>query len=394
MPRDNAGAGVSGKGEGSDGAQTNQAVWGVTMPNPRGRELGLPFPGRTGRFNAITDVPGVEVGFRTRIEGTGDLVQGKGPVRTGVTAILPLGRRPDPEPVWAGMHALNGNGEMTGSHWVRDGGYFTGPVCITNTHSVGVVHHAATRWMIRNHAGAWESEHLWAMPVVAETYDGVLNDINGQHITEEDALSAIDSAAPGAVAEGNVGGGTGMVCYDFKGGTGTSSRILEIDGGEFALGVLVQANHGRRRWLRILGRPVGELMPEDALFDSERGSIIVVVGTDLPMAPHQLRRVAKRAAIGVGRGGSPGGNNSGDIFLAFSTANRGPLPQLAGPRRTLETVNDGLFDPVYMAVVDAVEEAVVNALLAAGDMATLRPAGHVCRAIDADRLASIFRTPG
>ena len=360
------------------------------MNKTRGRELGLPFPGRTGEHNAITDVPGVEVGYCTRIEGQGPLVQGKGPVRSGVTAILPLGRRTDPQPVWAGMYALNGNGEMTGTHWIRDGGYFVGPVCITNTHSVGIVHHAAVRWIIRNYADAWQSEHLWAMPVVAETYDGVLNDINGQHITEDDALHALDSAASGPVDEGNVGGGTGMICYEFKGGTGTSSRRLEIDGEEFVLGSLVQANHGLRSWLTVLGRPVGRTMTEDRLMTLEQGSIIVVLGTDLPMAPHQLQRLARRAAIGIGRGGTPGGNNSGDIFLAFSTANRGPIPQLAGPRRTLETISDESFDPIYMAATEVIEEAVVNALLAAGDMATLRPDGLVCRAIDPERLLQCF----
>ena len=360
------------------------------MNKPRGRELGLPFPGRTGTHNAITDVPGVEVGYCTRIEGEGPLVQGQGPVRSGVTAILPLGRAPEPQPVWAGMYALNGNGEMTGTHWIRDGGYFVGPVCITNTHSVGIVHHAAVRWLIRNHADAWQSEHLWAMPVVAETYDGVLNDINGQHITEKDAFQALDSAAPGPVAEGNVGGGTGMICYEFKGGTGTASRCLEVDGEEFAVGSLVQANHGLRPWLTVLGRPVGRTMTQDRLADREHGSIIVILGTDLPMAPHQLQRLARRAAIGIGRGGTPGGNNSGDIFLAFSTANRGPIPQLAGPRRRMDVINDEAFDPIYLAATEAIEEAVINALLAAEDMTTLRPPDLVCRAIDAEALLQHF----
>lgn len=360
------------------------------MAKARGRALGLPFPGETGPHNAITDVPGVEVGFRTRIEGEGPLVPGRGPVRTGVTAILPLGRNPEPQPVWAGTCALNGNGEMTGTHWIHDGGYFVGPVCLTNTHGVGIVHHAATRWMIRTYAAAWERHHLWAMPVVAETYDGVLNDVNGQHLREADALAALDGAAPGPVAEGNVGGGAGMIAYEFKGGTGTASRRLVLAGGAFHLGALVQANHGLRPWLRILGRQVGEAMPEGRLLDAEQGSIIVILGTDLPLAPHQLHRLARRAALGIGRGGTPGGNNSGDLFLAFSTANRGPLPQLAGPRRTLETINDELFDPIYLAAVETVEEAVVNALLAAEDMTTLRPPGLTCRAIDAQRLRRLF----
>jgi len=361
------------------------------MKKLRGRDLGLPFPGETGPHNAITDVPGVEVGFCTRIEGDGPLLQGQGPVRSGVTAILPLGHQSEPQPVWAGVYALNGNGEMTGTHWIDDGGYFVGPLCITNTHSVGIVHHATTKWMIHTYAAAWQSRHLWAMPVVAETYDGVLNDINGQHITEADALLALDSAVPGPVEEGNVGGGAGMICYEFKGGTGTASRRLDIDGESFVVGALVQANHGTRPWFTVLGRPVGEMMTEDRILDREQGSIIVVIGTDIPMAPHQLRRLAKRAAIGIGRGGTPGGNNSGDIFIAFSTANRGPVPQLAGPRRTLETINDELFDPIYMATTEAIEEAIVNAMLAAEDMTTLRPPGLVCRALDGNRLAAIFK---
>ena len=360
------------------------------MSKPRGRDLGLPFPGEAGRYNAITDVPGVEVGFTTRIEGEGPLVEGQGPVRTGVTAILPLGRRPEPEPVWAGMYALNGNGEMTGTHWIRDGGYLVGPVCITNTHSVGIVHHAVTRWTIRTYAAAWRNKHLWAMPVVAETYDGVLNDINGQHVTEADALAALDNASSSAVPEGNVGGGTGMICYEFKGGTGTSSRRLEIDGEAFHVGALVQANHGIRPWFTVLGRRLGPLMPEDRLLDAEQGSIIAILATDLPLAPHQLTRLAKRAAIGIGRGGTPGGNNSGDIFLAFSTANRGPLPQLAAARRDFVMINDEAFDPIYLAAVESVEEAVVNAMLAADDMTTLRPAGHVCRALDGNRLMELM----
>ncbi len=279
---------------------------------------------------------------------------------------------------------------MTGAHWVKDGGYLVGPICITNTHSVGIVHHAAARWMIRNYADTWNSGHLWAMPVVAETYDGVLNDINGQHITEEDALLALDSAAPGPMAEGNVGGGTGMICYEFKGGTGTSSRLIRIGKKTFVLGTLVQANHGLRPWLTILGHRVGKAMPEGRLMDREQGSIIVILGTNLPMAPHQLQRLAKRAAIGIGRGGTPGGNNSGDLFLAFSTANRGPIPQLAGSVLKMEFVNDEAFDPVYMAAAEVIEEAVINAMLAAEDMTTLRPPGLVCRAIDSGRLLQFF----
>lgn len=361
------------------------------MNKPRARALGLPFPGQPGQYNAITDIPGVEVGYCTRIEGDGELRRGQGPVRSGVTAILPRGKNPEPQPVWAGIYALNGNGEMTGSHWIRDGGYFVGPVCITNTHSVGIVHHAASKWMIENYAARWQQQHLWAMPVVAETYDGVLNDINGQHIREADALAALHSARSGPVAEGNVGGGTGMICYEFKGGSGTSSRRVSFDGDEYIVAAQVQANHGLRPWLTVLGQPVGQYLTEHRLMDAERGSIIVVLGTNLPMAPHQLQRLAKRAAIGIGRGGTPGGNSSGDIFLAFSTNNQQPLPQIAAPRFAFDMINDECLDPIYMAATESIEEAVVNALVAAEDMTTLKPAGLTCKAIDTARLQAFFK---
>jgi len=364
------------------------------MTKPRARDLGLDFEGTTGTLNALVDVPGVLVGVKTRIEGDGPLVTGRGPVRTGVTAILPRGRDKEPQPVWAGLYALNGNGEMTGSHWVRDGGYFVGPVCITNTHSVGMTHHAAAQWIIRHYAKAWEQEHLWAMPVVAETYDGLLNDINGQHLRAEDALEAIDSATGEHVPEGNTGGGTGMVCYEFKGGTGTASRLVSLAGTTHVTGALVQANHGSRPWFTALGVPVGRHLTEDRLLDTEQGSIIVILGTDAPLLPHQLERLARRAAIGIGRGGTPGGNNSGDIFLAFSTANPRPLMQLAEPRFSLECLNDEVLDDLYLGAVEAVEEAVLNALVAAEDMTTLRPPGKVCRAVDHDRLVEVMRRYG
>lgn len=365
------------------------------MAKPRARDLGLDLAGTPGPANALTDVPGVLVGYTTRIEGEGPLVTGRGPVRTGVTAILPRGRDTEPRPVWAGLYALNGNGEMTGSHWVRDGGYFIGPVCITNTHSVGMVHHAATQWMLRTYADVWQGDHLWAMPVVAETYDGVLNDINGQHVTAEDALAALDAAGDGPIAEGNVGGGTGMVCYEFKGGTGSASRLLEVAGERFTLGALVQANHGVRPWFTALGVAVGKHLSEDRLaLEHEQGSIIVVLGTDAPLLPHQLQRLARRAAIGIGRGGTPGGNNSGDIFLAFSTANPRPLMQRSAARFQLDCLNDEVLDDVYLAAVEAVEEAVLNALLAAEDMSTLRPADRICRALDHERLVALLRRHG
>ncbi|MED5408031.1 MAG: P1 family peptidase, partial [Pseudomonadota bacterium] len=269
------------------------------------------------------------------------------------------------------------------------------PVCITNTHSVGIVHHAAVRWIIETYKEQWGEEHLWAMPVVAETYDGVLNDINGQHLTEHHALEALRTAAPGPIMEGNVGGGTGMICYEFKGGTGSSSRQVAIDGQNFTVAALVQANHGRRPWFTVLGVPVGQHLTEHALMSShELGSLIVVLATDIPMMPHQLTRLAKRAAIGIGRGGTPGGNNSGDIFLAFSVANAMPISQINKAFLSFDWVNDEQCDPIYLAAVESVEEAVVNALLAADDMTTLRPAGHVCRAIDHDRLVDLLRQHG
>ncbi|MBX9458113.1 MAG: P1 family peptidase [Rhizobium sp.] len=337
---------------------------------PRGRELGLPFAGRTGTHNAITDVPGIGVGFRTIIENAPRPGRER-PVRTGVTAILPHMQSDTPVPVYAGVHRFNGNGEMTGTHWIEDGGYFLGPVVITNTHGVGMAHHATVKWMIDRYASTYQTDDfLWIMPVVAETYDGVLNDINGLHLTEADVHAALDSIADGPVQEGNCGGGTGMITYGFKGGTGTSSRSVEFDGRSYTVGVLVQANHGQRDWLTIAGVPVGKYMqdgtPQSQM--AERGSIIVVIATDLPMMPHQLKRLARRAAIGIGRNGTPGGNNSGDIFLAFSTANAHPMAHRASGHLAIEMVNDEPLDPVYLATVDCVEEAVVNAMLAAEDM--------------------------
>lgn len=353
------------------------------VSKPRARDLGLPFPGTPGPMNAITDVPGVKVGFTT----LNDPAKG---IRTGVTAILPRGNDPTPKPVWAGHYALNGNGEMTGTHWINDAGYFIGPVCITNTHSVGMVHHGATRWMIDTYAEYFRDEHAWAMPVVAETYDGVLNDICGQHVTDRDAISALNAATSGPVAEGSVGGGNGMICYEFKGGTGTSSRRCDLGDQSYTVAALVQANHGIRPWLNILGKPVGQLMPEGRLLAEETGSIIVILATDAPLSSLSLRQVAKRAALGVGRGGSPGGNNSGDIFLAFSTANEQPMPDKAGRLITRTELNIEGIDPLYLSAVEAVEEAVINALVAGEDAATVKPAGLTCKAIDTERLRKIF----
>ena len=363
----------------------------------RGRQLGLPFEGETGELNAITDVPGVLVGNKTLISGSLPMIQGKGPIRTGITSILPRGFIKEPQPIWAGMYALNGNGEMTGSHWIKDGGYFIGPICLTNTNSVGITHHASIKWIINQYKEYWSKNHLWAMPVVAETYDGVLNDINGQHVTESDVTEAINRAKSEEVQEGNCGGGTGMISYEFKGGTGTSSRMINIEGEKFTIATLVQANHGIRPWLNILGVPVGKHLDNNRLNvfeNNELGSIIVIIATDAPIMPHQLRRMAKRAALGVARGGSPGGNNSGDIFLAFSNANSKPIPMLSKSKLQFEYINDEAFDDIYLSIVQSVEESVVNAMLAADDMETIRPEGFICKAIDYDDLIKVMKKYG
>ena len=365
------------------------------MKHPRARDLGLPFCGTPGPLNALTDVPGILVGTTTLVSGDGPLVQGKGPIRTGVTAILPRGHDGTPRPVWAGFHALNGNGEMTGTHWINEAGYFVGPICITNTHAIGAAHHGAVQWMIETYGDLWRDNHLWAMPVVAETYDGVLNDINGLHVTPDHALAALRSATGGPVPEGNVGGGTGMICYEFKGGTGTASRQVIIDGQTFHVGCLVQANHGRRDWLNVLGAPVGRHLTDDRLpTDKEQGSIIVILATDLPLSSSQLRRLAKRGAIGIGRNGTPGGNNSGDIFLAFSTANSMDLAVFRPAFGQMRTLNDEYLDPVFDAAVQSVEEAILNAMIAAKEMATVRPAGLTVRALPHAELQAVVRRYG
>ncbi|WP_225028047.1 P1 family peptidase [Xinfangfangia pollutisoli] len=354
----------------------------ATPPPPRARDLGLPFPGTPGPLNAITDVEGVEVGFCTLTDPAQRL-------RSGVTAVLPRGHDPRPRPVWAGHAALNGNGEMTGTHWIDHAGHVLGPILISNTHAIGACHSGAVRWMIDTYASHFRDRHAWAMPVVAETYDGVLNDITRLAVTPDHALAALAAARPGPVAEGSTGGGNGMIAYEFKGGTGTASRRVDLGAG-YTVGALVQANHGIRPWLTILGRPVGQLMPEGRLIKRETGSIIVILATDAPLSPLSLQGLARRAAIGIGRGGTPGGNSSGDIFLAFSTANPQELPQTALLRRIDELAPDHI-DPVYLAAVEAVEEAVVNALVAGEDVPTVKPEGGICRAIDRARLAALFR---
>ncbi len=373
------------------------------MKKPRARDLGIPFDGAPGKYNAITDVPGVEVGLTTLIEGDGPVQIGKGPIRTGVTAILPRGKDKQPSPVWAGHFNLNGNGEMTGTHWVNEAGYFIGPVCLTNTHSVGIVHHAAVKWMIETYDSHFKDDHGWALPIVAETYDGLANDICGRHVTEDHALAAMNNARSGPVAEGNVGGGTGMMTYEFKGGTGTASRQIQFGDRTYTVGALVQSNFGSRHNLMIRGVPVGKEWPEDAplssAFAHETGSIIVIIGTDIPLLPNQLKRLAKRGAIGIGRTGTPGGHYSGDIMLAFSTANDIGWPRMLKDEHplfnTMSTLDDHYIEDVYNAVVDSVEEAVLNALVAAETMSLVKfdtPANWI--AIDHGRLKSVMAKYG
>lgn len=366
------------------------------MADSRARNLGLPLCGTPGPHNAITDVAGVEVGYETLVR----LARHAGEVQvcTGVTAVLPRGRHPVPLPVWAGQFDFNGNGEMTGSHWIEDAGYFVGPVCLTNTHSVGIVHQAAVRFMIETYADHFSRLHAWAMPVVAETYDGLVNDINGLHLTEAHALTALRSAHGGPIAEGNVGGGAGMSTYEFKGGTGTSSRRFEIAGEAYTVGVLVQSNFGKRSELTVLGVPVGRHISENAIWSelglAENGSIVVLIATDAPMTPTQLRRLARRGALGVGRTGTSGGHYSGDLTLAFSVANPLYLPGLGEPQPrsfSAEWLNDAHCETVYPETVAAVEEAVLNALIAARSVPTYKPPGKVLEAIDHGRLIEVMR---
>jgi D-aminopeptidase len=327
---------------------------------PRARDLGVPLEGTPGPYNAITDVSNVEVGFATLIEGDS--------VRTGVTAIHPRGKT-DHDPVFGGYFSFNGNGEMTGAAWVEEGGFIEGPVCITNTHSVGIVRDTIIDWQIQNTAMLQK----WSCPVVAETADGWLNDMYGFHVKPEHVWQALEDAENGPLPEGNVGGGTGMICYEFKGGTGTSSRKLPETFGGYTVGALVQANFGRRSQLTVAGVPVGHHLTEDALFThgenpfQEQGSLIVVLATDAPLLPYQLKRVAKRAALGMARTGSLGGNWSGDIFLAFSTANSDTSYPHEG-RACVETLPNDQLDPIFGTAVLATEEAILNALVGAETM--------------------------
>src|SRR6266704_1407548 len=360
-------------------------------PKPRARDLGVPFDGKPGPLNAITDVKGVEVGHTTLISGEGALKVGTGPVRTGVTAVLPRGKN-SKDQVFAGWFTLNGNGEMTGTTWVEESGFLDGPVMITNTHSVGVVRDAVIQWRVA-HGQPDPKSYWWSLPVVAETWDGWLNDINGFHVKPEHAFHAIDSAHAGPVEEGNVGGGTGMVCNGFKGGIGTSSRKLDTKLGAFTVGVLVQCNYGSRANLRIAGVPVGREIPEDpasasASFDElDRGSIIVVVATDAPIVAHHLKRLTRRVSLGLGRNGSISGNGSGDIFIAFSTANPGAAAAVHVV--DLKMLPNDRIEVVFAATVQATEEAIINAMVAAETMTGIE--NHKVIALPHDRLRAILK---
>ena len=375
---------------------------GAVVPNePRARDLGIPFDGTPGPLNAITDVAGVRVGYSTLNRG-----RGAHAVRTGVTVILPRGPATSDRPVFAGVFSLNGNGEMTGTAWIEESGILEGPVLITNTHSVGVVRDAVIAWRVKqgkpDPSGYW-----WSLPVVAETYDGDLSDINGFHVQPQHVFAALASAKGGAIAEGNVGGGTGMICHDFKGGTGTSSRVVQVAGKRYVVGALVQANYGVREELRIAGVPVGKRMPlapsviAPALRGGamlppakppraeEQGSIIIAVATDAPLLPTQLKRIAKRAALGLARNGSYAGNGSGDLFIAFSTANDGAGNTALA---TLTALGNDQLDPLFLATVQVVEESIINALVAAKTMTGMN--GTHVPAIDREALRKLFATPG
>lgn len=330
----------------------------------RGRELGVPFPGTPGQWNAITDVPGVEVGQVTLISGEGALKPGHGPVRTGVTAILPRGKAKAHVPCAAGYYSLNGNGEMTGVVWIEESGELQTPITITNTHSCGVTRDATIRWLVGRGVGTGQD---WGLPVAAETYDGDLNDINGFHVTAEHTMEALDKATSGPVAMGSVGGGTGMLTYDFKAGNGSASRVVEIAGQRFTLGVFVQSNFGRREDFTVLGVPVGRHLPEGKLRGKEQGSVIAIVATDAPLLAHQLKRIARRVPLGLARTGTVGNNSSGDIFLAFSTANEEAFAQRSGIA-TMMALGNGDIDKLFMATVEATEEAVIDAMLMADTM--------------------------
>ncbi|PHM54351.1 DmpA family aminopeptidase [Xenorhabdus sp. KK7.4] len=359
----------------------------------RARNFGIPFSGATGKYNAITDVNGVTVGYSTIIKDNGKLEVGKGPIRTGVTAILPRGKKFSP--VFSGIFSLNGNGEMTGSQWVQESGFLETPILITNTHSVGVVRDSAISWLADNHlVSPLKDDLFWLLPVVTETWDGILNDINGMHVKKEHVYHALDSAKSGMIKEGNVGGGTGMNLFDFKGGTGTSSRVLDKKDGGYTVGVLVQGNFGFRDDLIIAGIPVGQeiqdLMPiyhGDKKKIKDAGSIIAVVATDAPLAPHQLEKIAKRVSLGLARVGGVARNTSGEIFIAFSTANNDAFSR--EDIKTIKILPNDKLDPLYEATVSATEEAIINAMFAAETMVGRN--GNTSYSIPKDRVIKILK---
>ena len=356
---------------------------------PRARDLGVPFEGTPGPLNAITDVKGVEVGHSTILSAEGV----EPAVRTGVTAVLPRGKRAPTEAVFAAWFSQNGNGEMTGTTWLRESGLMYGPVMITNTHSVGVVRDAVIAWGLDHYR--FDTSDWWSLPVVAETWDGWLNDINGFHVKPEHAFAALDSARGGPVAEGNVGGGTGMICYEFKCGIGTASRVVQDEGAPYTVGVLLQANFGRRDELRVAGVPVGLEVPEQPAYaaladtrdDRDLGSVIVVVATDAPLLPHQLDRIARRVTMGIARSGAVAGNGSGDIFVAFSTAN--PEASNASGLPTVRLLPNERITPFFTATVQAVDEAVMNALVAARTMTGFQ--GHTAIALPHEKLRATLK---
>ncbi|HVZ17694.1 MAG TPA: P1 family peptidase [Terriglobales bacterium] len=362
----------------------------------RARDLGVPFDGTPGPNNAITDVKGVEIGHTTLISGDGPLNVGVGPVRTGVTVILPRGKA-NGDKVYAGWFSQNGNGEMTGTTWVEESGFLETPIAITNTHSVGVVRDAVIAWGVQ-HDRVKNDE--WSLPVVAETWDGWLNDLNGFHVKPEHVFSALDSAHSGSVPEGAVGGGTGMICYGFKGGIGTSSRVLTKEDGGYTVGVLVQCNCGRRKQLMIAGVPVGKEISGNEPYASndmpgsekrgDVGSIIIVVATDAPLLPHQIKRLARRATMGLARTGSTSGNGSGDIFIAFSTANEG-ADNLPGPNKVDVVANDRM-NPLFEATVQATEEAIINAMVGAKTMTGID--GHTVIGLPHDQVKELMKKYG
>ncbi|HEV7764372.1 MAG TPA: P1 family peptidase [Thermoanaerobaculia bacterium] len=367
----------------------------LTMPlsaqtKPRARDLGIPFDGTPGRYNAITDVAGVEVGHVTIISGSGKLEAGKGPVRTGVTSVFPRGKESNRR-VFASWFTLNGNGEMTGTTWLKESGLLGTPILITNTHSVGIVRDAVIEWNVKHHATKEGYSGDFSLPLVAETWDGFLNDINGFHVQKEHVFKVLENAAGGAVAEGNVGGGTGMVVHQFKGGIGTSSRVLTAEQGGYTVGVLVQANYGKRELLRIAGVPVGkeitDLMPTKGHVGDGAGSIIIVVATDAPLLPHQLDRLIKRTSLGLGVVGGRGEDSSGDIFVAFSTAN--PEAAKIEGIANLEMLPNERINPLFREVANATEEAIVNALVAAETMEGIN--GNTVYAIPHDRLRAALK---